>query len=236
MSTTSPAAGASSRRSHRAAAGEGDRLRDELMDAAERLLGERGNVDSVSLRQVAREVGVSATSVYLHFADKDDLFVQVCHRRFTALADHLRLAREGLASPAAQLRACGRAYVRFGLERPAEYTTLFTTLPMAKVVELVDPEELIGLRTLEEMAGIVAAGVEAGELRDVDPFTTAVSLWATVHGLVTALGHGLGEVELDADAVTDHTLDLLLDGLRRPERQPARSQTAQPSRSDSAQP
>jgi AcrR family transcriptional regulator len=201
-------------RGHRAAAGDGDLLRTQLLDAAERLLGEKGSLDAVSLRQVAREVGVSATSVYLHFADKLDLFIAVCSRRFEHLAVELRAAREGLTSPAEQLRASGTAYVRFGLERPVEYGVLFGALPMDVVFERVPQDELVGMQALDEMADIVAAGIAAGDFRDVDPFTAAIGLWAVVHGLVGALDHGHGKAGVSADAVVEATMDMVLDGLR----------------------
>ncbi|HUG85827.1 MAG TPA: helix-turn-helix domain-containing protein, partial [Euzebya sp.] len=80
-------------RAYRAPAGGGDQLRHELLDAAEALLIEKGSVTDVSLRHVARTVGVSATSVYLHFADKDDLMLAVCQRCFTEFVAVLRSSR-----------------------------------------------------------------------------------------------------------------------------------------------
>jgi AcrR family transcriptional regulator len=201
-------------RGHRAAAGEGDLLRTQLLDAAERLLAEKRSLDAVSLRQVAREVGVSATSVYLHFADKTDLFIGVCSRRFERLAEVLREARAGADSPVEQLRACGAAYVRFGLDRPVEYATLFGALPMDVVADRLPAEEMVGLQALAEMAEIVAEGIGQEAFRPVDPYTAAVGLWAVVHGLVGALDHGHGKAGLSAEAVVEATLDLVLDGLR----------------------
>jgi AcrR family transcriptional regulator len=63
---------AASRR--RARKGEGELLREEILDAAEALLIEKGHPDAVSIRAVAARVGVSPPAIYLHFADKDELF------------------------------------------------------------------------------------------------------------------------------------------------------------------
>ena len=65
--------------------GEGARLRDELIAAAGRLLAADGDVDSLSLRGVAREAGVAAPSVYLHFASKEALLRAVVDAHFAAL-------------------------------------------------------------------------------------------------------------------------------------------------------
>src|ERR1700729_2893185 len=55
----------------RNARGQGDRLRREIIDAARDILAETGNVDRLTLREVARRVGIAATSVYLHFPDPE---------------------------------------------------------------------------------------------------------------------------------------------------------------------
>lgn len=209
-------AGASIRRdvSHRAAKGEGELLREQLLDAAEARLVAAGSMQDVSLRAVARDVGVSATSIYLHFQDKDELFVMVCQRRFQAFAEMMREARAAHDDPPSQLRACGRAYVRFGLEHPEQYAVLFGGLPMDQVLEYIPEDELAGLQSLMELAEVVSAGVASGEFRDVDPFATAVALWAGTHGLVGVLTHGTGKADdVDADALIDLTLDLMLHGL-----------------------
>ena len=201
---------------HRAAAGEGERLREQLLDAAEAQLIARGSIQAVSLRQVARDVGVSATSVYLHFSDKDDLFLAVCTRRFIALGELLREARVGHRSAVDQLRAAGHAYVRFGLDHPGQYHVLFGGgVPMEVVKERLPEEERVGLQVKLELAGVIQRGIEAGEFRPVDPIVTTVSLWATVHGLVEVLTHGTGtDTELPADLLVDQTMDLLLQGLQ----------------------
>src|SRR5688500_19624517 len=65
--------------------GEGSRLHDELIAAAGRLLAADGDVDALSLRGVAREAGVAAPSVYLHFASKEALLRAVVGAHFAAL-------------------------------------------------------------------------------------------------------------------------------------------------------
>src|SRR5260370_16637253 len=64
--------------------GQGERLRDDIIEAASRLLADPA-APPLTLRGVAREVGVAATSVYLHFADIDTLILAVAERRFGEL-------------------------------------------------------------------------------------------------------------------------------------------------------
>jgi len=70
----------------RARRGDGPLLREEIIAAAERLLLERGSEEAVSMRAIADAVGVTPPSIYLHFADKEELFVAVCDARFDELA------------------------------------------------------------------------------------------------------------------------------------------------------
>ncbi|MGI9018455.1 MAG: TetR/AcrR family transcriptional regulator [Euzebya sp.] len=215
--SAAPASNSAANRGHRAAAGEGERLRTQLLDAAERLLGQKGSVDAVSLRQVAAEVGVTATSVYLHFQDKNDLIIGVCSRRFQALRQIILQARDQHDTPIEQIRACGAAYVRFGLAWPVEYLVLFGAIPLEIVMERVPLEEQVGSQVLQEMADLVQRGIAAGDLRPVDPMTTALSLWAVTHGLVGALTIGHDKPEVSLEDLVDQTLDLVLYGLVLPE-------------------
>src|SRR4029453_1329049 len=70
--------------------GQGERLREDIIEAATRLLDELGDDQALAMRGVAREVGSAATSVSLHFADRDALVLAVlnrCHDRLTQAVD-----------------------------------------------------------------------------------------------------------------------------------------------------
>src|ERR1700739_1804534 len=84
----------------RAARGCGDRLRDEILDAATELLLQTGHARSVSIRSVAHRVGVTPPSIYLHFADKDALMDAVCAQYFDKLDLEMRRGAARESSPA----------------------------------------------------------------------------------------------------------------------------------------
>jgi AcrR family transcriptional regulator len=105
----------------RAPRGSGERLRDEILDAATELLLETGHVRSVSIRSVAQRVGITPPSIYLHFADKDALMDAVCARYFEKLDLEMRRLATVHTSPVEALRAQGLAYVRFAVQTPELY-------------------------------------------------------------------------------------------------------------------
>ena len=107
----------------RAPRGSGELLRDEILDAATKLLLETGHARSVSIRSVAQRVGVTPPSIYLHFADKDALMDAVCARYFEKLDPEMRRLATLHTSPVEVLRAQGRAYVRFAVQTPELYRT-----------------------------------------------------------------------------------------------------------------
>jgi AcrR family transcriptional regulator len=106
------------------ARGHGDRLRDEMVDAAVRMLDELADDEALSLRAVAREVSIAATSVYLHFPDRDALVLaamQRCHDDLVRAGDEAAAAFD---DPAASLRARVLAQVGWAEQHPGLYKVL----------------------------------------------------------------------------------------------------------------
>src|SRR6185312_3580027 len=106
----------------RAPRGSGEQLRDEILDATTDLLLQTGHAKDVSIRSVARRVGVTPPSIYLHFTDKDALLDAVCARYFEKLDDQMQRAAapsDGVEPSTIEvLRAQGLAYFRFALKTP----------------------------------------------------------------------------------------------------------------------
>jgi AcrR family transcriptional regulator len=117
------------RRRARNPQGQGGRLRADLIEAADRILSRTGDLDGLSLRAVAREVGVATPSIYLHFPDKRSLVLAVLTVRFEQLADAVRTAVAQATGSAEQLRAGCLAYCRFATEHPNAYRVLFGRSP-----------------------------------------------------------------------------------------------------------
>ena len=169
-------------RPHRAPKGEGDRLRVEILDAAERLLVQHGSEDAVSIREIAESVGVTPPSIYRHFADKEELFYAVCDRRFAEFNDALDAAVFP-DDPVEALRALGLEYVRFALEHREQYRVLMMT---ARDTELTRPDSEGG-RAFGRLVEAVQLCIDRDLCRSDDALSTAVALWAGVHGLSSLL-------------------------------------------------
>lgn len=177
-------------------------LRSALVEAGLRAL-ETTEIGDISLRQIARDVGVSATAVYRHFPDKRALLVALAGAGIDKLGEAQAKAA-GSASDTSAFSATGRAYVRFALAHPALFRLIFTHLPPAG--ETVFGESLAA-RLLHDKAAATTGG-NAEETRRL-----MVQAWAVVHGLAMLMLDG--QLPPD-DALIDKVIDpATLFGARR---------------------
>jgi AcrR family transcriptional regulator len=189
-------------------------LRQALVHAALREL-ERGRTEDLSLRALARTLGVSPRAPYRHFATKESLLAAVAVeglRRWEAFVTP-RVEAAG-PSPVARLCAISEAYVLFAVEHPAAFRVMYA--PYATVEE--DAPELVRARKEGHRAAldVVIAGQKAGLLRGGEPMQLALALWTSMHGLAVLLTEGqLGRYDRPIDAAKLSALvsRLLLEGL-----------------------
>jgi AcrR family transcriptional regulator len=162
--------------------GEGARLRDELIAAAGRLLAADGDVDSLSLRGVAREAGVAAPSVYLHFASKEALLRTVIDEHFSALRQAIELGAETGNDTTSRLLAGCMAYCRYAMDHPGSYRILFNT--PRRDLEDSGFAGSPGAAAFQTLVDGVAACIAARVARPGDPFQIATDIWSALHGAV----------------------------------------------------
>jgi AcrR family transcriptional regulator len=196
-------------RRHRARRGDGELLREEIIAAATRLLVEKGDQEAVSIRAIADAVGVTPPSIYLHFADKDELFLEVCNDRFRELDRRMVALGETATDPVDGLHKRGEAYIRFGLENPEEYRILFIDHPKS-----ASAEQVKDWAAFEHMVEAVQRCIDAGDIAAGDPMVITIGLWAAVHG-ITSLMISMPEFPWPpVDTMIDHVLSTCVYGLR----------------------
>ncbi len=166
--------------------GEGDRLRNEILDATERLLIATKDLDAVSIRAVAEAVGVTPPSIYLHFTHKEELILEVCERQFEAFNAYIRRAAGDCDDPVECVKAMGRAYINYGLEHPEEYRFLFMSVTPEWAAVRVR-ERIVGLSGFDALVTAVQRCIDEDAFASGDAFTTACGLWTGVHGITSLL-------------------------------------------------
>ena len=173
--------------------GQGARLTEDIVPGAIALIERSGSDEAVTLRAVAREVGISAPSIYAHFPDRDAMMMAVILRVFDELAGAIE---QGSASarqdPVERLVAGCGAYVGYGLAQPARYGVLFsgphgTPQDYCKPVPL-GPEGHPVLEFGAEAFALLVRGieecVEAGASASTDVVGDSTAVWVAMHGAV----------------------------------------------------
>ena len=168
--------------------GEGLRLRQEIVQAATKILNKGGSAESVSLRDIARQVGISAPSIYTHFADRDSILLAVVQEAFAELKTRLETVQgqTGLeADPTASLLAICNAYLEFALASPQRYRILFGGVWNAAEAQQAIGDEATGMGqdVLELVVQAIRRCVTAGQSSSTDPIADDSALWVALHGL-----------------------------------------------------
>src|SRR5260370_18497605 len=164
---------------------EKSETRDKSLDAARELFVSEG-YEGVSMRRVAEKIEYSPTAIYVYFADKNELFHELCRQDFARLQKVMQ-STEMSADPIERLRQIGRSYIQFGVRFPNNYVFMFMTPHLPQEPDDKD-REIMGNPEKDGYAMLkwaVQEGINAGCFRDEGQDAEVVSqiLWASGHGV-----------------------------------------------------
>jgi AcrR family transcriptional regulator len=199
---------------------EKSETRDKILDAARELFLAEG-YDGVSMRRVAEKIEYSPTAIYVHFADKQELFHELCQQDYARLAEVFQTSAMS-SDPIERLKQIGGTYTEFGVRYPNHYEFMFmTTHPPHEPNE--EDREIMGNPEVDAYAFLkwaVQQAIDAGcfraELQDAE--LVSQTLWAGVHGVIAL------HIAKDCDTWVDwrplqqraeQMLDVILRGLVR---------------------
>ena len=161
------------------------RLKEALLEAGLRAL-EQAPVAQLSLRGLARQLGVSPTAVYRHMADKDALLAALATKGFERFAQAQAMAQQETSDPLSARRARAKAYVDFALQHPALFELMFSRLL------LLSSDAQLHTAATQAFAQLLEwAARDAGVATD-SPAARMAALcrWSFVHGLSRLLLDG----------------------------------------------
>jgi AcrR family transcriptional regulator len=181
--------------------GEGTRLRAEILAGAAQLLEDSGSEEAVTLRAIARQVGISAPSIYSHFPDREAIVDAIVDGAFSDFNAAIAEAAFGAASPAAQLRAGCAAYLKFAAERPSQYRLLFERKDLLDGGSRPVPE--MRTESFRLMIDRLQDCIDAGTSASDDAHRDCAAIWAALHGFATLHGLLPGFPWPDTDAMLD---------------------------------
>lgn len=190
-------------------------VREALIAAALELLAGDGEPDALSLREVARRVGVSHPAAYHHFAGKESLLAAVAAEGFKRLDAAMAAAADGFAEDQAlpRFEALGIAYVRFAIAHPRLFRHMFRRGALG-------PEDVELLRQAASHSFMRVLLATQGIRPDLGPdeaMDLTLLAWTAMHGTVMlwldgplAVWTGNPDVELTARRIAAQVLRRLL--------------------------
>ena len=170
---------------HRNRRGQGLLLREEILRAATAIIVRTGSDQAVTLRSVAREVGIAAPSIYAHFPDRDAIIDAVVVESLGRLREEILTAAGEHEDPVDSLLAGCAGYVGFGTREPARYRLLFSSPRIKAEAADCSPVLPSGLHAFQTLVDSLESCARAGRSETDDPFGDAVALWTALHGQVT---------------------------------------------------
>ncbi|WP_156096297.1 TetR/AcrR family transcriptional regulator [Amycolatopsis jejuensis] len=149
--------------------GEGERLRGEILAAASRLLSELDGEDALTIRGVARAVGIAPASIYQHFSDRAALVAGLTEYEFARLRTAMETAEARIPARdvVARVRALLHSYCRFAMDNPGHYRLMTAngTRPRGPMIDVIGlltsgftncADAGVALRVPAERAGVIA--------------------------------------------------------------------------------
>jgi AcrR family transcriptional regulator len=174
-------------------------LRAALLAEAERFVRERG-VRDLSLRELARAVGVSHGAPRRHFSDRQALLDAVAEAGFERLGAELRSAFDGAGEDfQARLRATAAAYVRFAISDAALLELMFAGKHREESGTLHEAAD----RAFSILLELIEQGQAEGVLERGQPERVGLVLFATIQGIAALVTGGMVRAEQLDELVAD---------------------------------
>ncbi len=185
-------------------------LRDQILDISRHLLYKEG-YKSLSMRKIAKQANVSATSIYLYFENKDHLLHTLIEESVEDLSRFIEKKALSKTDSIERFKAITKSYVEFGIEYPEKYEIIYKVrsdsmarYPKEKFRKARRAYELL-VKTIEESVG--------QGLMEVDkPVVAAYSIWAQLHGVVSVVLNKRLDSRIDQEQFIEESIEHVVQG------------------------
>jgi AcrR family transcriptional regulator len=158
-------------------------LRQALIEAALATL-RRDGIEAVSLRGLARDLGVSHAAPSRHFASRDALFAAIAEQGFAALTERIAVVRDQTDDPVERMHLMARAHLDWASNNPA----LYAAMRNPDVLRHADPALKARIQAFAQTQfSFVIAARATGWRQDEAPETTLLSIVSGLAGLAMLL-------------------------------------------------
>jgi len=172
-----------------------DAFRQEILDAALHIIVEQG-FHKLSMRKIASQLGVTATTIYNYYASREELYFFIRIRGFELLFESIAKTYKAKNDPYEKLCAAVGEYVRFGISNPDYYEIMFISRGVPKFLDCIGtPLEKVAGREKEKSIKtflFIAQGfAEDLKISDKEARYLTIKLWTELNGIISLLNSRL---------------------------------------------
>lgn len=185
-------------------------LREKILDTSRHLLYNDGHT-SLSMRGIAKKVGVSATSIYLHFDNKDHLLHTLIEESVEALSVSIEERVNHNSDVLSQFEAIIQGYADFALSHPEKYQIIY--MVRSEAMSRYPKEKFRKARRCYELlVRVIEAGVREGVMDEDEPLTAAYSIWAQLHGVISVVLNQRLDSRINREHFIEESIQHIVEG------------------------
>ncbi len=185
-------------------------LRDRILEISRHYVYTEGHA-SLSMRKIAKEVGVTATSIYLHFENKDDLIHTLIEESADELIQAIMESADQHTSTIDKFETIIRTYADFALSNPEKYQMIFTVQPNS--IAKYPKEKFRKIRKVYALLeSVILKGIDEDIMELDEPLITAYSIWAQLHGVIAVILNQRLDSRIDREKFLEESLEHIVQG------------------------
>jgi len=185
-------------------------LREDILEVSRNLLVKDG-FGKMSMRKIANRAGVSATSIYLHFQNKDELLLALIESSIAKLSSALEKNLIDSDDSITKLEKMAQSFVDFALENPQEYEIIYMVRP--EEMPKFPKEKFQQIRKIYQLlADIISEGKRAGALNVDDPLMSSYMIWAQLHGVASVIISRRLDTRIPDEEFVSQAVDHIIQG------------------------
>lgn len=168
---------------------------------------------NLSMRKIAAEAGITATSIYLHFKNKDHLLHTLMDESIQELNERLESVASAVDDPVNRLEKMAGEYIRFAYQNPQKYQIIYWVRgeEMKRYPREKFRAARRGYHILEDA---IREANDKGIIEEVSPHIAAYVIWAELHGVMSVVLSKRLDVRIDTQAFLDEALEHVINGFK----------------------
>ncbi|GAB5407930.1 MAG: TetR/AcrR family transcriptional regulator [Balneolaceae bacterium] len=185
-------------------------LREKILETSRHLLFTEG-YSSLSMRKIAKEVGASATSIYLYFENKDHLVHTLIEESVEELSVFIEQCAAQKHLTIDKFETIIRSHVDFAFNNPEKYQVIYM-VQSSKMSRYPKEKFRKARRGYALLESVIHKGIEEGLMELDEPMIATYSIWAQLHGVISVVLNQRLDSRIDRDKFIEESIEHIVQG------------------------